>query len=215
MGNTNSHNKKIAYKHAEHFYELISAYSVIYPVDETACLNYIDKYSDFYDIKIGTCENSALLNAICLKMSNKIIFRLIDQKADVNTYNISNITPLTAAVLSSDYTVITRLVDAGANINNDNPVPLLCSLYHNQYSVATYLIDKGAHFNEYINIFDDKRYFPTNYEIFTNIKNYIRLLYKQSIHNIINDKSVNNAMARCFATTYVPQLVDVICEFII
>ncbi|AYV79616.1 MAG: hypothetical protein Faunusvirus29_5 [Faunusvirus sp.] len=240
------------YNHATHFYKLI----ITYPIDETACLNYIDKYSDFYNIKMGNYESTALMSSMRVNASDELLIKLIEQNVDVNPTRVGLIptrfsseksfgvntvdrygdTPLIWAIIHGKYNIVTHLVNAGAQINRDikyKPI-LYDALHYDRLEIAKYLIDKGAEFNTLL-CYDsnkiDTSYFRFDkyansygefedicrqkFDIYPNIVGHIKLRYKESIHGIINDKSADNVMANCFATTYVPQLVDVICEFII
>ncbi|AYV79617.1 MAG: hypothetical protein Faunusvirus29_6 [Faunusvirus sp.] len=225
MGNNNT----IAQHHAEYFYELLCKSS-----NESTCIKYINRFKDFYDIEVNNYGRSALSNSI-IYASDKVVYRLIERGADVNISDKYGDTPIIWAVVYNRYDVVKHLVEAGAEINHGiQCVSVLSYALCNGYTeIAKYLIDNGSDFsvlcyesNKIENSKDRYDTSATSYEnfckhnqrrfkIYPEALNHIKMRYKQSIHNIINDKSVNNVMARCFATTYVPQLVDVICEFII
>ncbi|AYV79614.1 MAG: hypothetical protein Faunusvirus29_3 [Faunusvirus sp.] len=158
-----------AIKHLEYFYKLIDES----PIDETACIVYINRYNDFYEIEYGLYRSTVLMHCMWRNVSDKII---------------------------------TELVNRGANPNTGNMYirPLEYAIYNFKLDIAKLLIDKGAAFDEYM-----------NNACFRGLKKYIKLKYQSSLLHMMNDKSADNIMGNCFATTYVPQLVDVICDFIL
>ncbi|AYV79615.1 MAG: hypothetical protein Faunusvirus29_4 [Faunusvirus sp.] len=211
MGNCKSSNR-----HAEHFHNLIN----IDPIDETVCIEYINRHNDFYNIQMGIFKTNALTRCIICNASDNLIMQLIERGTDINISDNFGYSPLSNAVLYGRYNIVVHLIAAGAKINQDRCL-LSDALRLNRLKIAKYLIDKGVDFdmlcyNMFFMSYEEfYKSYQQQYTIYPEVVDYIKSCYKQSIHNTINDKSADNVMAGCFATTYVPQLVDVICDFII
>ncbi|AYV79618.1 MAG: ankyrin repeat domain-containing protein 17 [Faunusvirus sp.] len=226
MGNNNT----IAQHHAEYFYRLLCNSSDESPADEPVCIKYIDRFNDFYNIKMGCFRGTALLNSI-IYAPDKVTYKLIERGADVDIADKYGDTPIIWATALGKYNVVKHLVETGVKINREIQYPgiLLYALIHNHIEIAKYLIDNGIEFDILCyesNKIGNSHFDMSSYEnfckqcqqsyiIYHEVVDHIKLRYRQSIHNTINNKSTDNVMAKCFATTYVPQLIDVICEFII
>lgn len=55
--------------------------------------------------------------------------------------------PLSAAVISQDYQAARRLVEMGANVNEDGGTPLIVAVSSGNLELAQYLLDNGAAIN--------------------------------------------------------------------
>ena len=148
--------------------------SVIRHRGEIACLEYIDKYDDFYNIPVH------------------------------------NWSPIMYMIYDNYFKAVKILIKKGADVNHmtpDSMIALKVACAHGYVESAVMLIKAGASF---VNIID------THITGHKHIMLYVRYIYGRRIKAVMDDdSSTDNMMAQCFRTTYVPEIVDMIAEFII
>ncbi|AYV79081.1 MAG: hypothetical protein Faunusvirus2_28 [Faunusvirus sp.] len=191
----------IAIKHANEFKQLIHTES------EIKCVEYIDKYNDFYDTIAGIWSP---LTYACNYEKFKVVYKLLDVGADINL-SVSGWNALMYVSYLGNIDVATELLRRGANINYKNSryssaLSIACTYGRDQ--LAAILIKMGADFVELLDYYNIC--FKT-----VHIIQSIRDVYRQRIIAIIDGKSGDNAMAVSFRTTYAVGVVDIIAEFII
>ncbi|AYV79096.1 MAG: hypothetical protein Faunusvirus2_43 [Faunusvirus sp.] len=170
-----------AYDHARDFVDLFSLR------DEMKCIEYIDKYNDFYNTNINAW--TPLMYAIFYRKIN-VISKLIHKGADINYRTVYNRMPLMIACEYGTTEIVIMLIKAGA-----------------------YFVGHAGHEGHegHADILDTH---IVKYNHFK-IMQYIRDVYRQHIISVINDDISDNALAVSFRTTYASGVVDMISEFII
>ncbi|AYV79067.1 MAG: hypothetical protein Faunusvirus2_14 [Faunusvirus sp.] len=174
--------------------------------NEPACIEYIDKHKDFYNT---VCTWSPLAYA-CYNGLEQVADKLIDVGADVNLYCFDKYTPLILTCMTGQISLVKKLIEAGADVNMRSESGCAALSYVMRHAtnsqIAILLIEAGAEFVERIDHY---------ISISAPVVIYIRSIYKKHILSVINDNDDDNAIATSFRTTYVPELVDMICEFIL
>jgi hypothetical protein len=148
-------------KHANEFKNIFIKYqgSIMSTECEAECLQYIDKYRDFYNTQVyfvDTWRASAIIFASYFRY-DLVVLRLIANGADINITDSYGDTALIDSCYHGRYDVALKLIDRNANINiarcnKRTALSMLCSGPANQQQldVATALIDRGVD----INVFD-------------------------------------------------------------
>ncbi|AYV79532.1 MAG: hypothetical protein Faunusvirus20_15 [Faunusvirus sp.] len=186
--------------------------------DDAVCIEYIERYTDFYDCEINIYAgfNSPIIYA-CANNREPIVVALIKHGADVTKSTETGCTILHYAALKGMNTVIKEILqrDTNKNINlpalyNYTALSYACVVDNDE--VAYELLKAGAEFMDVINCKNTglTMMLTSNMHKCTG---HIREVYNTNILSVIN--SGDNVMATSFQKTYVPQLVNVICEFII
>ncbi|AYV79086.1 MAG: hypothetical protein Faunusvirus2_33 [Faunusvirus sp.] len=185
--------------------------------DDAKCVEYIDKYDDFYDIvwsKIWGSLRTPLLYA-CYYSLEQTALKLIHRVKDINFTFPEHFTPLMCACCYyGNENTVAELVRKGADINAKclHYSALSLAYSYNKEHAAITLIKAGAEFADIINT-DSTRYGNKQ------INQCIRDKYQQLILSIIDtertDESDDNAMAVSFRTTYAVGVVGIISDFII
>ena len=201
---------------------------LIYDRDEMGCDRFAKKYHDFYDVKVSIKydENWIITPFLvaCYIGYETTINRMIEYGADITVLDSLEWNALMLACDSRDrepINVVKILINKyDVNIKNYHGESALTIAYKQlHWKTVEYLIDNNADFATHIDMLTDYHSYNRSSSLEKSVKNmhnHIRDKYRQYIINVINnDQSVDNVIAECFRKTYVPQLVDIIAEFII
>ncbi|AYV79372.1 MAG: hypothetical protein Faunusvirus11_11 [Faunusvirus sp.] len=174
---------------------------------ENECIKYIDKYNNFYNLKLHNYEWTVLM-AACWYEAPQVALKLIELGADVNVKSRENSTALIIASKRENIDVVRKLINAGADINVktsyyvETALGVACK--RDNMAIAILLIDSGANIADIID--NDK----LRVETAEPITEYIKKQYIKQITATIDDKSPDNMMAYCFKTTYVSGIIYMI-----
>ncbi|AYV79070.1 MAG: hypothetical protein Faunusvirus2_17 [Faunusvirus sp.] len=178
---------------------------------DAACIEYINKYDDFYS-EIYQGWNS-LMNA-CNNNLELTALQLIQLGVNVNYVSPSGYTALYLAVAYDMQNVIKKMIEMNVDVNiigKNILMPLQNAYIWGYEDIAIMLIKAGTNFTDHIDgIIRHER---------KQIMQCIRDIYRLRIISVINakrtDTTDNNAMAISFRTIYATGVVDMIAEFII
>ncbi|AYV79093.1 MAG: hypothetical protein Faunusvirus2_40 [Faunusvirus sp.] len=191
----------VAIDHAAEFIKLVR------DENEAKCIEYIDKYNDFYNIYV---HSSSPLTCACVNGMDTVAYKLLDCGADINLSD-DGWHSLMWACFQRHTNLALELIRRGANVNNVSQygtTALRLACRYMCIDIAIALIKAGAHFVDIIDTHilcsDQKK-----------IIQYVREVYRQQIMSVINDDTNDNALATSFRTTYAVGVVDMISEFII
>ncbi|AYV79521.1 MAG: hypothetical protein Faunusvirus20_4 [Faunusvirus sp.] len=183
--------------------------------DDTKCLKYIDEHINFYDVKIQMRGWTAtpFLYA-CNYGYEEVAIAMIYKGADIYNTCSFGYTPLILACSNGQSQLVKELIVRGVELNtrNDNHTKTALIAACDEYNIkcnidiVQLLVKNGVDFA-----------YMGNPEIRCDTK-YLEIFRRRYIHlilSVINDEHDDNAMAQCFKTTYVPQIISLISEFIL
>ncbi|AYV79463.1 MAG: hypothetical protein Faunusvirus15_14 [Faunusvirus sp.] len=220
--------------------------------DETACLEYINKYDNFANL---ICKNmSNMLQIACDYKLTNVAFALIDKNCDLAYRDEYGSTALMDAHTSGLHTVVARIIDKIPDITTttfgvkkiseimylaryrtdaDNVIKMIDRGYDVYYktvggvSLLTIAVDKQSH-KIIKRLIDLDTYFAEQFKKYYNdkksgffyhtITRYCkskRATYRDTIIAVMNDPSEHNILYQSFRKTYVVELIDIICDFLI
>ncbi|AYV79450.1 MAG: hypothetical protein Faunusvirus15_1 [Faunusvirus sp.] len=208
---------------------------------EDKCIKYIDTYTDFYNTQycISSFKNITPLIYACICGNERIAAILIDKGANINTQCGDGITALIDAANHNMYNTVIKLIEHGADVNIttfNNKTALITACMSGYHNIAALLIQHGAdvhvttqygstalgqalneNFDTAIllmehgaDITDTNKWYKTmNPETNTHrAYRYMYTQYNKSISAVVNGDI-------CFRQTYVPGLIEMICDFIL
>ncbi|AYV79379.1 MAG: hypothetical protein Faunusvirus11_18 [Faunusvirus sp.] len=189
------------------------------------CLEYIDKYDNFYDT-FSSGGFSALILA-CANGLELVAYKLIDRGAKVNIKCSSGHTPLSVAIRYGNmsqpqYTNLIRtLIKNGADVSTiqyEKSILLYALLKFVDREIVMMLIEAGA---DYVDAFDKikqiklTRYNNIDDKYICELIEYIKDRYRKQIILTIDDTSPDNQLFKSFRTTYVSGVINIITNFIL
>ncbi|AYV79056.1 MAG: hypothetical protein Faunusvirus2_3 [Faunusvirus sp.] len=179
--------------------------------DDTKCINFLDKYSDFCDTQCTYTKLTPLMCA-CNEDNDQIALYLVDKCKNLNRQNKFGFTDLMYAICKYMNAVIYKILSHDINMNlrtysnycrsNCSAFQIACDIDKND--IAIKIMERG-----YIFVDEDWEYIKRNAYILS----HIRTVYRITMQSAMDDES--HVMGQCFKTTYVSQLVNIICGFII
>ncbi|AYV79055.1 MAG: hypothetical protein Faunusvirus2_2 [Faunusvirus sp.] len=184
---------------------------LVYNKDEKKCIEFINRYTNFYNTCVD-CEVWSKMTPFiyaCYNSLANVAIALLDRGSNINHVTEFGSSALMYAASAHDYVIVKMLLDRGADVNILNN----CKLSALSYRMSDELLEKMINKIIYTdNIFE---YYDIHKNMHDKATGFMRNRYRNTIIMAINDTTTYNELARSFATTYVPQLVDIICEFII
>ncbi|AYV79433.1 MAG: hypothetical protein Faunusvirus13_26 [Faunusvirus sp.] len=183
--------------------------------DEDRCIEYINKYNDFYDAIYTKPSCLGATNMLILACDNRlreVAIALIDKKCDLTYQNEYGYTALISAFVNNIYCVVAHIVD---NLSDTatrfykhgqqfSEMMYLCCGSDNQKSVAK-MIDKGYDI-----------YYRSPYDHESLIKLAVQFSNKYVVKKLI-DKDTDFAAqftTHCIGTTVKKDFYDTIVEYI-
>ncbi|AYV79054.1 MAG: hypothetical protein Faunusvirus2_1, partial [Faunusvirus sp.] len=149
----------------------------------------------------------------CYRKLEKTTLEMINQDADLNVKMPGNVTLLIYACSSGMIAVVTELLKRSVDVNEESEYhisPLIEAARRQHEDIFIKLVDHGADITDGV-----MNYARENSNLLTYINN-LKQRYRDAILHVMSDSvTPNNKMYESFATTYVPQLVGIICDFII
>ncbi|AYV79834.1 MAG: hypothetical protein Faunusvirus61_1 [Faunusvirus sp.] len=208
---------------------------------EDKCIEHIDTHTDFYNTQYNSSwyKNITPLIYACIRGSERIANILINKGADIHLQCGGKYTAIHDAVNGNMYSMVAELIKRGADINIgncDNRTPLITACMNDYPKIAALLIQSGADVHIQMNnkqtalsmalganvdtaillmengadiIDTDVLYKLRNSEsIVYHVYKHMYTQYNKSISAVVNGD-------HCFKQTYVPGLIDIICDFIL
>ncbi|AYV79263.1 MAG: hypothetical protein Faunusvirus7_11 [Faunusvirus sp.] len=203
-----------ALQHAKHFCGLADA------SDDDECHKYVTLYNDFYNIATyhGDWKMSPFLYACYRRLPSTITAMIRLGDIDINISDTQQWNGLMFACVAEDTTLITALIRHGINVNAKNHLDrdaLMMSCNVNNWHNAMILVNAGANYVDSIDTINEKDIYKNDPINKNKLIKYIRDDYRKIVVATMADDSKTNIFAASFKTTYVPQLANIIAEFII
>ncbi|AYV79380.1 MAG: hypothetical protein Faunusvirus11_19 [Faunusvirus sp.] len=201
-----------AYERANEFRKIIydRGNTRTYGEQMTCCTEYIEKYNDFYDTLSEGGYNALML--ACSNGFECIVHKLIEHGANVNITTAAGDTPLIIALRTrQNIDLIQLLIERGADVTTKTENGTVLQIaYNNNTSdtVMIMLIETGADFTD---IMDILRYDRYDYDL----REYIRDKYRKQIMSTVDDVSADNQLSTSFRTTYVPEILGMMTDYIV
>ncbi|AYV79805.1 MAG: hypothetical protein Faunusvirus55_3 [Faunusvirus sp.] len=79
--------------------------------NEHKCIDYINKYNDFYDAEFDNCFKASVLQTVCANELDQVAITLIDKKCNLTHQDISGFTPIMYASCYGLQNVVTHMID--------------------------------------------------------------------------------------------------------
>ncbi|AYV79533.1 MAG: hypothetical protein Faunusvirus20_16 [Faunusvirus sp.] len=202
-------NSMIAQEHVFEFIDLVKT------GDEVRCIDYIDKYTDFYNTEVYTSTFVYVSKSVPLMIASragldKVVAKLLAKNVDVNYREQYGWNTLLYACRDGFKSIVCMLLDGGINVHSKSDygyTALHIAMIYSKYDIAVEIVKRDGdtvNINAYNHAHELK-----------DLVNKMKNIYQTEIFNIIEDKSSDNIMAMSFRKTYVPQIVNMICEYML
>ncbi|AYV79467.1 MAG: hypothetical protein Faunusvirus16_1 [Faunusvirus sp.] len=209
--------------------------------DDSVCVKYVKKYSDFYDIVDHNDLTPLMWTCIC-RLKNTA-FELINRGADINIVSIHGSALMQACTTVNEFIAL-ELINRGADINemdkNNNTILITACNYklsnvvielikrnvnlelkNNDGKTALYYALQNGPESSAITLIDagaifhdyiNDKWCPREGHFNENVTKHVRNKYKTEIMNTIN--TPGNPMNECFGSLDIPGLFHIMMEYL-